>query len=160
VWAPDGKPLPGAIVHALGHQTAEDMTVRRHRFYLPPGMDKATVTDAAGEFVLSGGTPVATLDVEIRAPGTVLQRLNFLATGKEQVQLPLAEGAKVTGRVMHEGAGVAGVGLRLISNPNLHEVQDQGPSGPLVALTDAEGRFEFSHVMPEKRWILMTQMES
>lgn len=154
VWAPEGKPAAGAIVKARGCQTVVDKANQTHRYYLVDGIDVGALTNDAGEFLLTSKEPLSFLDLEVTARGAMQQRFEEMACGEHQNELPLMEGATLTGRVVHEGNPVAGVGVGITG------VDPQISTGYHDALTDAEGRFVIGRVYPNVRLYVFTEMDT
>jgi hypothetical protein len=146
-----GKPVVGATVSPIGAK------VGGRRWYgQVNGVDSVAVTNAAGEFMIVCDTAGTALDLEVEARGLASARVPLLGAGETPHALTLGDGATVNGRLVRDGKPLAGVEVGLVS-------ADRGMeqfAGPYRVGTDAEGRFSFTNVMPDRAYVLYGAMSA
>ncbi|MEX2122240.1 MAG: hypothetical protein WD847_21855 [Pirellulales bacterium] len=149
VLDPDGKPIVGAIVEPFGIQTAE-----RRWWGAMPGVDPVSVTNLAGQFLITTGQPAEGLDVKVAARGHAKQKFVLLPLG-EPHDLTLASGVTVRGRLLRDGRPASGLTVGLVQT-------DRGAEsfvGHELIGTDANGSFEFQNVAAGQTYFIYTNME-
>jgi RNA polymerase sigma factor (sigma-70 family) len=128
VFSPDSSPLEGVRVDKLWHETEH----------------ARTTTNAAGQFVVRGDFPAALRFIHYGRRLGALVREDQLRDQRGEIQVILAPLGRVEGRVVDENHNpVAGALVQL------HYKEDQdGDATVANALVDADGRFEFSSIIP------------
>ena len=144
-----GRPVVGATVSPFGARRDG-----RRWWGQVDGVDAVAVTNAAGDFALVCDSPGDALDVEVEARGLATARFLLLSTGASVHNLKLGEGATVTGRLVRDGKPLAGVEVGMVSaDRGIEEF-----AGPYRVGTDADGRFTFTSVPPERAYVVYGAM--
>lgn len=144
VLDPDGQPLPGAYVDVGSVEYGNRVSGPRD------GITPITVTDGDGKFAIVVTEDVTDLQLEVTAPGCCEADAVGLKPGRDDHVIGMKVGAAITGRLVHEGKGVAGIQLSIC--------QKQRTVGsvltPETVYTDADGRFTFDHLPPAMTYVL------
>lgn len=151
VYLPDGSPAAGAIVIPRGYMQGDTG--------LEGPMDKvaeSTVTDRDGRFTISSTKHITALHLEVAARGAVRQFFMDTPSGNANQDLQLVQGVTARGRVMHDGAPVAGVVVGAIWK----EHQSGCWFGPWDTTTDDEGRFVLENLTPDEELCVFGRMKS
>jgi len=126
VLLPDGRPARGA-------SAGLEASVNAHGFG-----GKSVLTDANGEFRLTGCTPeIAKYTLIVSQPGcaAVMVPVDFK---RLPLTVALKPGLKLAGRVVETATG------RAIPNAQVQAVAPGGPWAPVTTRTDAGGNYEFN----------------
>jgi len=144
---PDGKPVAGAVVNAVGAKTPE-----RHLFGLLPDVDRAAVTDAFGFFMLTTQEPKLGLDVRVSAPGFAVSPSQHFELHQPAAQIQLMRGAVVSGTLMWAGKPVRNRAIGIVQKNRSH----MNFSSERVVGTDEQGQFQFVDLQPNEPYVLYT----
>lgn len=144
---PDGKPIAGAVVTAVGAKTPE-----RHLFGLLRDVDRAAVTDAFGFFMLTTEEPKLGLDVRASAPGFAVSASQHFELHQPAAQIQLMRGATVSGTLMWAGKPVRNraIGIVQTNRSSLNFASER------VVGTDEHGQFQFVDLQPNEPYVLYT----
>jgi protocatechuate 3,4-dioxygenase beta subunit len=146
----EGNPVFGALVRIGGAlQKTRTLSGRVNN------VDKASVTDQNGTFLLTSTEDYEAWRLEISASGFVELDTDLLETGDKLHHLVLDRGTSVTGTVTKNGEPVAGVAMGICQT-------DRGGDsfvGEYVIATDESGRFNFTSVLPEAGMTIYSKME-
>jgi hypothetical protein len=141
VIGPHGEPVVGASVFPK--------TFVRH-------VDPLSITNARGEFLLSGDQPLVPLALGVEARGLAPHVFEDVAMGDKPVQLQLGEGATVSGRLLLDGKPLGNVEIGLIQEDR----RVPRCTGERTIGTSADGRFQLSNIGPPGIWHLYAHMTS
>ncbi len=147
----EGKPVVGAVVN-LRSVTRE----RGTQFGGNTNLDPVAVSDASGAFTLNGREAFRAAGIDIEARGWAKAIFASLSSGGKIHELKLTEGVGVRGRVVKNGAPVAGV---VVGLAGAHRAAESF-IGDFSVATDTEGRFLFANVPPRTDCFLYGRMES
>jgi len=157
-----GHPVSGAVIAIRG-------TTRNGQMTWPGSdVDYYSVSDDTGNFVIYGKTPFAAVDGEVHADGFAeasfeqwpsdaateeWKRTGSMPEGlasfaKPLHEIVLTEGASLRGRLMHSGKPVADAEVLLNGCGTGSGCWNWKPA----VLTDANGRFVFTHLPPNQTW--------
>ncbi|HTV62272.1 MAG TPA: carboxypeptidase-like regulatory domain-containing protein [Verrucomicrobiae bacterium] len=132
-----GEPLANAVVSVAG-TTIDDET----SCYPPKGTDPVAITDARGDFSLQSVVKFDAMDLRLEARGYAPRNFSHIKPGLKPVQLALAEGAAVTGKVLWNGKPLSGITIGMAGvDCKVGEFV-----GFFVAGTDENGRFLFPNL--------------
>lgn len=137
-----GQPVPGASVSTRGIQTADGRTTFGSIANMNARIDPIAVTDANGEFRLTGPDSVQSWVLEVTARGLAPKAFAEVGDGGVGTLLRLDPGATVTGVVTREGQPVPGaaIGISMIDRSAMNSVS------PDTVAADERGRFTFANV--------------
>ena len=144
-----GKPIAGASVEMIGIESKDG----NGRWGMLEGVDPMAVTDVNGEFSITAQKPFDMMDVRVEARRLAPKAFTKLSSGTHH-ELTLAEGASLTGRVLHEGKPLNGVSVGI-------SAVDRSAGrylGHFEAGTDANGVFSLSNLPPEADFDVYTRM--
>jgi hypothetical protein len=144
---PDGKPVAGAVVNAVGAKTPE-----QHLFGLLRDVDRAAVTDAFGFFLLTTQEPKLGLDVRVSAPGFAVSPSQHFELHQPAVEIQLMRGASVSGTLMQAGQPVPHRAIGIVQTNRSH----MNFSSERVMGTDELGQFQFVDLQPNEPYVLYT----
>jgi hypothetical protein len=144
---PDGKPVAGAVVNAVGAKTPE-----QHLFGLLRDVDRAAVTDAFGFFMLTTQEPKLGLDVRVSAPGFAVSPSQHFELSQPAAQIQLMRGATVSGTLMWAGQPVRNRAIGIVQTNRSH----MNFSSERVVGTDEHGQFQFVDLQPNEPYVLYT----
>jgi hypothetical protein len=137
-----GKPVAGALVEAVGRDRGNS-----RRSYGDPtryGTDRFAVTNADGEFLITGTEPAEAFLLRVSAKQLATKRFSMVPTGDDadKNKLVIDQGVSVRGRIVKNGQPVAdvAVGLTGIERAVATTV------GRFQATAGPDGRFEFLHL--------------
>jgi beta-lactamase regulating signal transducer with metallopeptidase domain/uncharacterized GH25 family protein len=135
-----GEPVEGAAVEAHGITTKDGGSL----WGTIGGVDPLAVTDAHGEFVITGTREFAKMDVKVQARTFADKMFTMLPAGRMN-DLVMTDGATITGRVTANGKPVAGVAV------GISGVDRTAGNylGNFSVGTDAGGHFMFVNIPPE-----------
>ncbi len=151
VVAADGKPVAGAVVNIRGVTRSQST-----RYGGNKDIDPLAVTDDDGQFVINGQTAFDAAGVDVVARSFAKGIFSSLATGGKIHELKLTEGAALKGRVLKDGKPLAGVEIGVSGAERSSEIY----VGNFSVATDAEGRFLFVNLPPNKSYELYGIMKS
>ncbi len=142
---PDGKPVAGAVVNALGAKTPE-----QHRFGLLKDVDRAAVTDAFGFFMLTTEEPKLGLDVRASAPGFAVSATQHFELHGPAAEIQLMRGASVSGTLKWAGQPVRNraIGIVQKNRSAMNFVSER------VVGTDEHGQFQFVDLQPNEPYVV------
>jgi hypothetical protein len=144
-----GRPVVGASVSPWGARVGE-----RRWWGRVDEVDPVAVTNAAGDFALVCNTAQMAVDLEVEARGLATARFSLLCPGAPPYTLALGQGATVTGRLVKDGKPLAGVEVGMVSADRGMEKM----AGPYRVGTDADGRFTFTSVVPDRDYVVYGAM--
>jgi hypothetical protein len=144
---PDGKPVAGAVVTAVGAKTPE-----QHLFGLLRDVDRAAVTDAFGFFMLTTREPKLGLDVRVSAPGFAVSPAQHFELSQPSAQIQMMRGATVSGTLMWAGQPVRNRAIGIVQTNRSH----MNFSSERVVGTDEHGQFQFVDLQPNEPYVLYT----
>jgi uncharacterized GH25 family protein len=138
---PDGQPVAGATVSAVGMQVG-DRTAFADLHAMDARIDPAAVSDVHGEFHFTGPDSVRAWVLQVNARALSPRVFPEVAAGPEAALLRLDRGAALTGVVMRDGAPVAGAPICI------DQVERDAMSYTRLdtVATDDRGRFTFVNV--------------
>jgi hypothetical protein len=151
---PTGKPIVGALVEPAGvHLGDEDHF--QTGFGQIPGLDKLSITDADGEFVLRLPDNSFATDVRIRARNfaPVIRRMVRVSQPRT---LRITPGAALAGRVMADGKPVAGARVQVAQ---LLRYSDDFLGTEEIS-TDENGRFVVAPVGANEMYVVSVITET
>ncbi len=151
VFSPNNTPLAGALVEPFGCKTS-----KKRWWGSMPGVDPLAVSDDNGRFEIVTAEPVEALDLEISARGAATKRFALIPSGDAENNLRMSAGATVTGRLLDQGQPAAGVLVGLAQADR--SAQDYINAAKIG--TDAEGRFLFTNVPPDREYFVYGIMTS
>jgi hypothetical protein len=148
VLAEDGSPLVGALIEPSGVETPERSWLGRVE-----GLDPV-VSDHQGKFSILLPPEFRKLDIEITADGYCGAKSSKLAPGSTTAEIRLPTGARVKGRVLHDGMPAAGMSVAVVQT---NRSADEGIFVAAVAdVTNEHGEFEFLHLPPNQKYALFS----
>jgi hypothetical protein len=133
---PQGKPVVGAVVEPAGVRVGDEHGRFQIGYGQIPGVDKLSITDAAGEFALRLPNIAFATDVRVRARNFAPVIYRFLRPSQAST-LRITPGAAVAGRVMTGGKPVAGAHVKI---EQLMRLSSEYLGTEEIA-TDENGRF-------------------
>jgi hypothetical protein len=147
---PDGQPVVGASVKPDGVGTGTGTSWGGNM-----GFPTEVVTGLNGEFIMSRDQLFTRMGVDIKASGLAPAKVWLpVSNGVQIVQLGV--GAGFTGRVLKGTDPMADVEVGVSGRDRSSEVY----VGHYEVKTDAEGRFRFEHLPPDKDWYFYGLMRS
>lgn len=145
-----GKPVSGAVIRT------QEVTRNNIWDFSPREIDAFAVSDDTGHFVIYGQTPFTDAGGAIEADGYATELFEHWPPGDVVHTVTLREGAAVEGRLVNGGAPVV--------NAEVHLGNFGAEAGSSVwnysGLTDAQGRFSFAHLPPNRPFSLYATMGS
>ncbi|HEX7420893.1 MAG TPA: carboxypeptidase regulatory-like domain-containing protein [Thermoanaerobaculia bacterium] len=154
VLDPDGKTVVGASVTPHAYRTVEKMPNGNFRgstaFGEIAGVDKLSITNAKGEFVLAVNDPQAKLDVLVTARSFAPHIEWRLIPGQPSHAIQLSEGATLTGHVVKDGKPLPGAQVVLVQQDHSSERW----LGKLDIATNENGLFVLSNVAPHVTYVV------
>ena len=151
VFAPSGQPLAGAVisVESVEKQNQTTQYGGSDRY-----VDETLVTDDRGYFVGAVySSEVVQVGAKLEAPG-IAPRWISIKPGRDHV-FSSDDGVTVTGRIVRDGKGVAGV---IVGMTSKSRGAGQG-FRDLNARTDADGRFHLDNIPGQHGYLLYTKMK-
>ncbi len=150
VVGPEGKPVAGATVEAHSYRTEA-------RSGSGPGVfEPLAITDLGGNFALVANSPIRDVTLEVSARNLAPALFTGQKPAPASNRLALGVGVEVKGRLIRDQQPVGGVSVGLVQ-------VDRGSQNLLVPMTigtDAEGRFVFSNVAPDRDCFVYGIMDS
>jgi len=146
---PEGRPVPHAKVDFDGISFESGGT----SFGLIEGVDPVAVSDSKGEFALTSEKDCKAMSVTVEARGLARKKYRDLATGKMQ-DLRLVKGVAVSGRLVSAGKPIPNATIGLAGA----ERSAEEFIGTYSVITDAQGRFVFSNLPPDKACFIYSHM--
>jgi uncharacterized GH25 family protein len=152
VMGPDKKPVPNAIVVVNSFGKGDGMS-----YGSPPDkMDPLAVTDEKGEFEIHCPEPYDFLGFRVDSDRFAKKSFERIAMDGTRKDLVLSTGATLKGRVLKDGKPISGITIGVAGTD-----RSAGKFvGSFVAHTDAEGRFEFSHLPDSQEYAVCGVMDS
>jgi hypothetical protein len=148
VLTEDGSPVVGALIEPSGAETAERSWLGRVE-----GLDPV-VSDHQGKFSMLLPPEFRKLDIEITADGYCGAKSSKLAAGRPTAEIRLPIGARVTGRILHDGMPAAGMSVAVVQT---NRSADEGIFLAAVGdVTNEHGEFEFHHLPPNQKYALFS----
>jgi hypothetical protein len=147
---PDGQPVVGASVKPDGVGTGTGTSWGSNM-----GFPNEVVTGLNGEFIMSREQHFTRMSVDIKASGLAPAKVWLPVSNGVQV-VRLGVGAVLSGRVLKGSDPMADVEVGVSGRDRNSEVY----VGHYEVKTDAEGRFRFEHLPPEKEWFFYGMMRS
>jgi hypothetical protein len=144
-----GKPMIGATVEPGGYHVGN-----RTGYGELPGLDRVSITNAAGEFALRMPDANGLLDVRVTARGNVPHIERRLAPGEVR-RIALREGSIITGRLVRDGKPVAGARVVAVQEKRL----SSGWLGPREIGTSEDGSFVLTDLAPDETWVVYVPMQ-
>ena len=137
-----GEPVPGASIFSRGIQTSGDGVMFGGLNHLNARIDEGAVTDANGEFRITGPDSIEKWVLLVEARNLSPKVFPDVVAGGEGNLLRLETGAMVTGLVLRGGQPCPGavIGMRQVDGNALSYVE------PDTIASDDQGRFTFSNV--------------
>jgi uncharacterized GH25 family protein len=144
-----GRPVVGATVEPTGFHQGD-----RSSFGHYPGTDPIAITDETGAFAFMTAQSSGSWDLRIRARNLAPAVFFELPVGAPTADFRLAAGTTVTGRVLRDGAALAGVDVVL---QQVNQTNGGTSYGNEQLATDENGRFTFVNVTPgQDYWVYGT----
>lgn len=145
-----GQPIAGALIYASGAKTAE-------KHWGGSGVNvEPAVSDAEGRFGLLLPKDYLGVDVKVFAQGFAGMSVRLLKPGIEEERLVVPAGARVTGRLVHDGKPMAGLRVAVVQ-------MDRGYGTHFVkavgAVTDKNGKFEMARLPASQSYAIFTVVE-
>jgi hypothetical protein len=147
---PHGKPVVGASVVPKGYRWEGHVGYGNI-----PGVDKLSLTNAKGEFVLRIPGADGKLDVLVTARSLAPHIERMLAPGQSKT-ISLIEGSTMTGHVMRDGKPLAGVRMGIVQT-------DRASSdflGHVEIGTNEDGLFVMTNLAPNLTYTVYTPMDA
>jgi len=147
----DGKPIAGAIVWISGAKQGESKWYGQVK-----QVDRASITDKDGKFLLTSKVPYDEWELTARASGYCQNKLEHQPTGSKPYEIRMKRGVLVTGKVVDAAGKPATKQLIGIIQ------RDRGPEnwvGERLIATDKQGRFTFTAVLPDTEWSIYTAID-
>ncbi|MGZ5528938.1 MAG: carboxypeptidase regulatory-like domain-containing protein [Limisphaerales bacterium] len=141
----NGKPIPHAMVERDGVGYGTGSTSWGEQDF-----PEYVVADTNGEFILSRDKEFNRVQVKIRVPGLAPLH-EWISVSNKTTVLEISPGATLRGRVIDiDGKPLGNVKLGISGVDRNSELF----AGSYNAMADADGNFEFKHVMPRISWNL------
>jgi protocatechuate 3,4-dioxygenase beta subunit len=147
---PNGDPVFGAAVHFSSYRDDQGRGCGGQC----DGFALVAVTDKKGRFTLTADRPFSVMSVEVEARGYARMHHNDLANTSSH-DLKLIEGVTVKGRLMRGQLAVPGASIGLVSEDRSME----SFTGSFTIGTDAEGRFLFPNLPPDRTYLVYSTMK-
>lgn len=146
-----GEPIWGAEVRSVGIRTGNYTGSGQME-----GVDRLTVTNPKGEFVITTENTDAEIAVRIGGPGFAAMAIDFQRPGGGSVDYKLTAGATIRGKLIKDGNPVPKitVGAMLTDRSFEHMTLER------EAITNDEGIFVFEHVAANDEYHVYTKMKS
>ena len=142
-----GIPIEGALIEPEGAKTAA------RRWWGRVDGVKVTVSDAKGYFAMLLPADFEGVDLTVSADGHAGAQAALLPPGNEEHKIIVPVGTKVTGRIEHNAAPVAGLGVAVVQmerTAGTHFIQ------AVHATTNALGEFVFEYLPPDQQYAIFT----
>lgn len=120
------------------------------------GVDRISITNSRGEFLLLSKRPLKAVSLWTEAPGFVTGNLDQAAVAGDPIEIRMIVGATVRGRVMEEGRPRSGVAVGLVQ---VDRRMDKFVGDYSIG-TDENGYFVFSNVAPGFEYYIYGMMDS
>jgi hypothetical protein len=146
-----GKPIAYAAVSPYAASNGEGTT-----YGLVSGAEPLAVTDERGEFTLALQQLHEAISVQVEARGFARGRFRELRPGLKRHELAVAEGASLTGRLLHNGKPLNDVSVGVVG---ADRSADKFVGSSEVA-TSADGKFLFVNLPPNRDYDLYALMSS
>jgi hypothetical protein len=154
---PDGRPVVGAEVFPYAFKTKENWGFKTGVF------DPVSVTNLAGDFLLTSRSPIEHVDLKIEARGFAGKIIAELTPSTADTAVTLGRGVSVAGRIVLKGKPVPGVGVGLVQVDRTVGGRPETRThyiGHMEIATDDTGRFLFSNVSPNDELYVYGLMNS
>lgn len=148
---PWGNPVIGASVTPFGRQWPS-----RKQFGRVPVLDPIAVSDARGEFMIATTDTSGGYYLRVAARGFASRMITNVHSGAKPIEIRLAEGVTVTGRLLLDDRPFAGA---VIGICQLDRNAESFLGADRVA-ADETGHFELVNVIPDDRHVLYAEMSS
>jgi beta-lactamase regulating signal transducer with metallopeptidase domain len=145
-----GQPVSGALL------TVHGATRNNSTTWPAQEIDFAAMSDDAGNFLVQGKTPFDEADGAVSAAGFATSLFEHWNSRETTNEVTLTEGASVRGRLIHDGKPVPNVEFRVDSFGR----DTDSDAWAYFAVTDAEGRFLFTHLPHNRQCNLYATMRS
>jgi len=150
VLDPRGRPVPGAIIRLNG------VTRGGSTSFPPPDVDKLSVSDNTGAFVLLADNPFTAAEGAVEASGLATALFENWRPDGTAHELTLVDGACLQGRLLQAGKPVANAEVRLDN----FGAESGSTFWQYSALTDDGGGFFFANLPTNRSCSLYGTMSS
>lgn len=144
-----GQPVPGALVQPYGAKTSEK------RWWGRVEVDSA-VSDHEGRFQMHLPAGYYGLDVQVRADGFAGATSNLLEPRRQEHEIVIPTGTKVTGKVVHNGQPVSALRIAVVQ---VERGTGDNFIGAVEDTTDAEGKFVFEYLPAGQPFVIYTLID-
>jgi hypothetical protein len=141
-----GRAVEGALVEPTGGKSSQ------RRWYGTVKVEP-TVCDAEGRFELVLPADMQAVDIEVSVSGKAGFEKSLLEPGKEEIELTIPTGTRVTGRLVDGGEPVAGLGIAVVQ---LNRDAAHHFIKAVACTTDEAGRFDFNYLPANERYAIFT----
>jgi uncharacterized GH25 family protein len=145
-----GEPVPDALIRI------QEVTRDGRWYFSPADIDSFAIADEAGNFIVQGQKAFADVGGAVEAPGFATRLFEHWAAGDTVHELILTKGACFQGRLLGGGKPVENADVRLDS----FGAEAGSEAWRCSALTDAQGRFVFSNLPPNRKFRLYATIGS
>jgi beta-lactamase regulating signal transducer with metallopeptidase domain len=145
-----GHPVSGALLKVHGATRNNSTT------WPAQEIDFAAMSDDNGDFLVHAKTPFSEADGAVSAAGFATSLFEHWKSGDATNEVSLTEGASVGGRLVDHGKPVSNVEFRVDSFGR----DTDSDAWAYFAVTDAQGRFLFTHLPHNRQCSLYATMQS
>lgn len=142
-----GKPVGGALLYPAGAKTAEDHWSGQVEGVSP------TVSDDDGDFRVVLPESFQGVDLEVTAQGFAGTLARLLKPGPERHRIVVPSGARVTGKLSHDGKPVPDCRIAVVQ-------EERGGEGHFIkavaAVTADDGTFLFERLPASQSYVIFT----
>lgn len=148
----EGKPIAGAIVWISGAKQGS-----RKWWGQVKQVDRVSVTDEKGKFLLTSEVPYDEWELTARANGFCQNKTEHQPTGSKSYEIRLKRGVLLSGEVVSaDGKPVANHVVGILQ-------RDRSARGHWVGertiATGKDGQFSFTAVMPDDEWVIYSAID-
>lgn len=147
-----GQPIAGAIVWITGAQQGE-----RKWFGRVKDVERVSITDEKGKFLLTSEVPYDQWQLTIRATGFCQHKTKHQPTGSTFYEIKLKEGVLLSGKVLAKDGKPAANHIVGILQRDRNAMENW--TGERTIATDKNGQFSFTAVMPDDEWVIYSAIE-
>ena len=148
----DGKPIVGAVVWISGAKQGD-----RKWWGQVKQVERVSVTDQKGKFLLTGEVPFDEWELTVRASGYCQNKTEHQPTGSKSYEIKLKAGVLFSGTVVSKDDKP--VPEHIVGILQRDRTGLQNWIGEQTIATDKNGLFTFTAVLPEVEWVIYSAID-